>query len=105
MMGKRAKTGPFDFPAKDHVALAEGLDLVDFEAGSSVAGQKFYFLKNEAVLLELALQQYVVSFLIGRSYTPMITPVVSVATFVPTTFCAKISRPRRRSSGASTEVN
>src|SRR5262249_55886614 len=31
-----------DFPAKDHVALAESLDLVDFEAGSSVAGQKFY---------------------------------------------------------------
>ena len=37
----------FDFPAKDHVALAESLDLVDFEAGASVAGQKFYFLKNE----------------------------------------------------------
>src|ERR1700722_13594435 len=45
----------FDFPAKDHVALAEALDLVDFEAGAAVAGQKFYFLKNEAVLLELAL--------------------------------------------------
>ena len=31
----------FDFPAKDHIALAEGLNLVDFEAGSAVAGQKF----------------------------------------------------------------
>src|SRR5262249_50407367 len=30
----------FDFAAKDHVALAESLDLVDFEAGSSVSGQK-----------------------------------------------------------------
>src|SRR5262249_38413249 len=30
----------FDFPAKDHIALAETLDLVDFEAGSRVAGQK-----------------------------------------------------------------
>src|SRR5947208_9983408 len=29
----------FDFPVKDHVALAEELDLVDFEAGSKVAGQ------------------------------------------------------------------
>ncbi|MFM8930258.1 MAG: serine--tRNA ligase, partial [Gemmataceae bacterium] len=44
----------FDFVPKDHVALMEGLDLVDFEAGSSVTGPKFYFLKNEAVLLELA---------------------------------------------------
>ena len=48
----------FDFPAKDHVALGETLDLIDFEAGARVAGQKFYFLKNEAVLLELALVQY-----------------------------------------------
>ena len=54
-LGRAAK---FDFKPKDHVALAEALDLVDFEAGAAVAGQKFYFLKNEAVLLELALVQY-----------------------------------------------
>jgi seryl-tRNA synthetase len=64
----------FDFPIKDHVALAEGLDLVDFEAGSKVAGQKFYFLKNEAVLLELALIQYAMGVLIRDGYTPVITP-------------------------------
>ena len=67
----------FDFPAKDHVALAEALDLVDFEAGSSVAGQKFYFLKNEAVLLELALVQYAMNALIREGYTPVITPDVA----------------------------
>ena len=54
----------FDFPPKDHVALAEKLELVDFEAGASVAGQKFYFLKNEAVLLELALVQYAMQTLL-----------------------------------------
>jgi seryl-tRNA synthetase len=64
----------FDFPPKDHVALAESLDLVDFEAGASVAGQKFYFLKNEAVLLELALVQYAMTTLIKAGYTPVITP-------------------------------
>jgi seryl-tRNA synthetase len=67
----------FDFPPKDHVALAEALDLVDFEAGSKVAGQKFYFLKNEAVLLELALIQYAMSVLIREGYTPIITPDVA----------------------------
>ena len=41
----------FDFPLNDHVAIAEALDLVDFEGGASVAGQKFYFLKNEGALL------------------------------------------------------
>ncbi len=67
----------FDFPAKDHVALAESLNLVDFEAGSSVAGPKFYFLKNDAVLLELALVQYAMNVLIEAGYTPIITPDVA----------------------------
>jgi seryl-tRNA synthetase len=67
----------FDFPAKDHVALAEGLGLVDFEAGAAVAGQKFYFLTNEAVLLELALVQYAMQKLIARGYAPVITPDVA----------------------------
>jgi seryl-tRNA synthetase len=68
---------PFDFQAKDHIALAEALDLVDFEAGSRVAGPKFYFLKNEAVLLELALVQYALGVLIREGYTPIITPDVA----------------------------
>jgi seryl-tRNA synthetase len=64
----------FDFTPKDHVALAEALDLVDFEAGAKVTGQKFYFLKNEAVLLELALVQYAITTLLKEGYTPIITP-------------------------------
>jgi seryl-tRNA synthetase len=67
----------FDFKPKDHVALAEALDLVDFEAGAAVAGQKFYFLKNEAVLLELALIHYAMDTLIKHGYTPIITPDVA----------------------------
>src|SRR5262249_41702581 len=64
----------FDFLPKDHVALAEALDLVDFEAGASVTGQKFYFLKNEAVLLELSLVQFAIQKLVARGYVPVITP-------------------------------
>jgi seryl-tRNA synthetase len=64
----------FDFKPKDHVALCEALDLCDFEAGARVAGQKFYFLKNEAVLLELALVQYAMQTLIAHGFTPVITP-------------------------------
>ena len=54
--------------------LAEKLDLVDFEAGANVAGHGFYFLKNEAVLLELALQRYAVDVLMGEGFTPVTTP-------------------------------
>jgi seryl-tRNA synthetase len=62
------------FPVQDHVALAEQHKLVDFEGGARIAGHGFYFLKNEAVLLELALQQYTIDLLIREGFTPTITP-------------------------------
>lgn len=46
------------FEPRDHLAIAEALELVDFAAGAKVVGQKFYYLKNEAVLLDLALQRF-----------------------------------------------
>jgi seryl-tRNA synthetase len=67
----------FDFTRKDHVALAEALDLVDFEGGAQVAGQKFTFLKNEAVFLELGLIQYALDLLVRHGYAPVITPDVA----------------------------
>jgi len=65
---------PFDFKPLDHVELGEKLDLMDFEAGARVAGHGFYFLKNEAVLLELALQQFAIQTLLSEGFTPTITP-------------------------------
>src|SRR5579884_11113 len=67
----------FDFTPKDHVALCESLHLADFEAGASVAGQKFYYLTNEAALLEIALVQYAMHTLVREGYTPVITPDVA----------------------------
>jgi seryl-tRNA synthetase len=64
----------FTFPALDHLQLATGLDFVDFDGGARVAGQKFYFLKNEAVLLELALQRYALDALLAEGFTPYVTP-------------------------------
>lgn len=64
----------FDFKPLDHVELGEKLDLFDFEGGARVAGHGFYFLKNDAVLLELALQQYAIQTLIGQGFQPMTTP-------------------------------
>ncbi len=65
---------PLGFPVQDHVALAEQHDLIDFEGGARVAGHGFYFLKKEAALLELALQQYAMDFLVREGFTPMVTP-------------------------------
>jgi seryl-tRNA synthetase len=64
----------FDFKPLDHVDLSAKLDLMDFEGGARVAGHGFYFLKNDAVLLELALQRYVLGVLLNEGFTPMTTP-------------------------------
>lgn len=64
----------FDFKPLDHVELAEALDLVDFEAGAKVAGQKFYFLKNELVLLDLALQRFAIERAMAHGFKPVVTP-------------------------------
>ncbi len=45
-----------DFNPKDHLELSELYDLYDFEAGSKVSGNKFYFTKHKAVKLWQAIQ-------------------------------------------------
>ncbi len=67
----------FAFETADHMQLGAQLDLLDFDGGTRVAGQKFYFLKNEAVLLELALQRYALDILLEEDFTPYVTPDVA----------------------------
>lgn len=67
-------TREFEFKPLDHVELAEKHDLIDFEAGTRVAGHGFYFLKNEAVLLEMALIQYAVRKAQAAGFTLYSTP-------------------------------
>ncbi|MEZ6055398.1 MAG: serine--tRNA ligase [Planctomycetaceae bacterium] len=67
----------FSFTPKDHVELMHTLDLLDLESGSRVAGHGFYFLKNEGVLLELALVQYAVEKLRQEGFTIYTTPDVA----------------------------
>ncbi len=67
----------FDFEPRDHLAICADLDLVDFERAAEVAGQKWYYLKNEAVLLELALQRFALDRVMAAGYTPHTTPDVA----------------------------
>ncbi len=64
----------FDFKPLDHLELGEKHDLLDFEAGARVSGAGFYYLRNAAVRIDLALQQYAISFLSDRGFTPITTP-------------------------------
>jgi seryl-tRNA synthetase len=73
---RRGKTPirQFDFKPKDHVELGESLGLIDLDGGARTTGHGFYFLKNEAVLLELALQRYVMGILQAEGFTLTTTP-------------------------------
>ena len=67
----------FDFEPLDHVALGQKLDIIDFDSATKVSGIKFYYLKNEGVILELALVRYALDVLIKKGFTPFITPDVA----------------------------
>jgi seryl-tRNA synthetase len=67
----------FDFKAKDHLELGKLHDMIDFESGARVAGAGFYFLRRDAVLMELALQQFAVMELVKRGFIPITTPDVA----------------------------
>ena len=67
----------FPFKAKDHVQLGEELDLLDFDNGAKVAGQKFYYIKNQAVILQMALERYAMDIVLRHGFTPFITPDIA----------------------------
>ena len=58
-----------DFFPKDHVDIANTLDLLDIDRASKIAGARFYFLKNELVKLNLALINYALDFLAKKGYS------------------------------------
>jgi seryl-tRNA synthetase len=67
----------FDFEPLDHVKLGQDLDILDFDTATKVSGIKFYYLKNEAVFLELALVRYALDILQKRGFVPFITPDIA----------------------------
>lgn len=60
--------------AIDHLEFALKRDWVDFERGAKVAGAKFYYLKGDLALLENAITQFALQFLINKGFTYMTVP-------------------------------
>ena len=66
----------FDFEIKDHITLGKNLDLLDLERGVKVSGFRGYYLKNEAVLMQMGLMMYGLKKMIEKGFTPMIPPTL-----------------------------
>ena len=72
---------PRDFAAEgfapaDHLALGEGLDIIDTRRGAKVSGSRFYFLKGAGMRLELALMTAALDLASAHGFTPMTTPTL-----------------------------
>lgn len=66
----------FDFKPKSYLELAADLDLLDLERGAKVAGYRGYYVKNEAVMLQMGMMMYALTKLIQKGFTPMIPPTL-----------------------------
>jgi seryl-tRNA synthetase len=71
-LGKRVPASNLN--VVDHLQVGRQLDLVDFETAARNIGSRFYYLKNEAALLELNLIQYAMSICIQHGFTPVLPP-------------------------------
>ena len=67
---KREEDGKkrFGFKPKDHIDIATNLDLIDLERASKISGSRFYFLKNELVMMNQALIHFALDFLSEKGY-------------------------------------
>lgn len=54
---------------KNHIEIANELDLFDLERAGKIAGARFFFLKNDLVKLGLALTNFAIDYLIEKDYT------------------------------------
>jgi len=64
----------FGFNIKNHIDLALSLDQIDMERAGKVSGARFFYLKNEVAMLDMALMSFAIEELAKKGYTPIIPP-------------------------------
>jgi len=67
----------FDFEIKDHIQIGRDLDLLDIERGAKVAGYRGYYVKNDAVMLQMGLMMFALDKLVKKGFSAMIPPTLT----------------------------
>ncbi|MBS7616588.1 serine--tRNA ligase [Candidatus Bathyarchaeota archaeon] len=70
------KPPKFSFKPKDHIDLGLSLDIIDVERAGKIAGARFFYLKGEGVLLDMALMRFAVEEMVKSGYTPIEPPLL-----------------------------
>ena len=66
----------FDFPAQDHVDLAQAYGWFDLERAARVSGSRFVYRMGDVALLELALYRFALDRLGQKGFVPVLPPVL-----------------------------
>ncbi|MCW3981535.1 MAG: serine--tRNA ligase [Candidatus Bathyarchaeota archaeon] len=66
----------FEFKPRNHLEIAKILGLIDAERGAKVAGHGFFYLKDDLVLLDLALQRFAIDLLLEKGFDPVEPPLM-----------------------------
>lgn len=73
---KSKKEIKFNYQPKDHIELAQALDIIDFERGAKMAGYRGYYLKKDGARLVMALMMFAFNKMVEKGYMPMIPPTL-----------------------------
>ncbi len=73
---KHSEPTKFTFTPKDHITLGKELDIIDLDRAARMSGARFYYLKNEGALLELALIHFVMQKLASKGFCAVVPPVL-----------------------------
>ena len=64
----------FTFTVKNHIDFALALDQIDMERAGRIAGARFFYLKNDVAMLDMALMHFALDELQQKGYTPVVPP-------------------------------
>jgi len=68
------KISKFTFTPKGHIELGLELDVLDVERAGKIAGARFFYLKREGALLDLALRSFALEEMYKKGYVPIEPP-------------------------------
>lgn len=71
---KWGKMPKFDFPIKDHIDLGTALNGIDMERAAKISGARFYFLKGNLALLDLATTRFAIDCMTNKGFELVLPP-------------------------------
>ncbi len=67
----------FDFAPREHFEIAEDLGILDTERSAKVSGSRFYFLRDELAILQMALMNWAFLEIQKMGFSPTIPPFMT----------------------------